>query len=111
MVSSRESVSAISSIPIEGTLLPHVDVADGQNPEKNSHLYQAKDSQLAKINRPWVKKHDFQIKDQKQHRDQVKLHGETNARIAARRVARLERLDLRRVGGTRSDFPGDEQQR
>src|ERR1041384_618281 len=74
IVSSRESVSAISSIPIEGTLLPHVDVADRQNTEKNSHLYQAKDSQLTKVDRPRVEKYDFEIEDQKQHCDQVKFH-------------------------------------
>ena len=87
------------SIPIQGAFFPDVNVADGENDEKNPHLDQTEDPQLAEINRPGIEKHDFQIEDKKQHGDQIKAHREADTRIALGRIARLERLCLGRIGG------------
>src|SRR5688572_24222420 len=53
------------SIPIQGSLFPDIDVADGENDEKNSHLDQTEHAQLAEINRPGIEKYHFQIEDKK----------------------------------------------
>src|SRR5687768_10220275 len=52
-------------IPVQGPFLPDVNVTDCEDDEKNTHLHQTEDPQLAEINRPRIEKYHFQIEDKK----------------------------------------------
>src|ERR1043166_2606868 len=98
------------SIPLERAFFPHIDKADNERSKKDAHFDQAENSQIAEVDRPGIEKNHFNIKNQKQHRDEVKTNGELDARVASRGIAGFKRVGFDSGHCLRSDVLGYEKQ-
>src|SRR5581483_417522 len=110
-IASSCGISSAISVEIERALLPCVNEADHDDQQKNPHLDQPENAEPAKRYRPRVQEHHFQIEDEEQHRDEIKVHREADARVALRRIAGLERVRFDGRHPLRADRLRDKKQR
>src|SRR5580658_4216762 len=80
--------------PVERALLPEEYVTGQQNYNVKQHLYKAEDFQVAVNQCPGVKKNRFDVEQNKEQADHVKLHGNGLAGVAGGPHAALVRLVL-----------------
>src|ERR1035437_450616 len=92
--------------PVQRALLPGVDMSDFEDRQKceraEEHLQADaaltdRFDQIAKNRGPSEKENDFDVEQDEQHRDQVKLHTETRVRLGQRWHAALVRAVFDRV--------------
>src|SRR5204863_3787987 len=86
--SSWRTSTNLLTLPIEGPLLHRINVSDQQNRKERHHgsEYPVSGCRVRKhllVNyRPRIKKHDFDIKKNKQHGHEVKLDGHASVSLA-----------------------------
>src|SRR5687767_4926520 len=86
------------SIPLQGSLLPHVDEPDQQNRDEDQHFSETEErnvtdradiiderheaGKLFVVDRPWNHEHSLDVEDYEQDRDEIKPYREALTRIA-----------------------------
>src|ERR1700681_2861333 len=77
MASSRRvvknDVSLLISLPLQGSVVPGVDEAYHQDPEKDQHLDQAHGPQRAVDHGPWIEEDEFDVEQDEQDRGEIEL--------------------------------------
>src|ERR1700682_2492852 len=68
-------------IPVERAFFPEIDVSHEQDRYIKQHFEKAEPAQLAKNVRPWIKKDCLDVKKNKDHCNQIELHGKRRARV------------------------------
>src|SRR6266705_6925838 len=95
MASSRRlvknDVSFAISLPLQGTVVPGVNEAHHQDPQKDPHLDQAHGTQRAVNHGPWIEEDEFDVEQDKQDRGEIKLDRQSPDRERERLLAALER--------------------
>ncbi len=88
------NVFARGSFPIQPALFPDVKESDSQDKEENNHLYKAEESQPFKNNRPWEKKNDLDVEEDKEHADQIEFNRESLVWRDKLRLSAFKRFHL-----------------
>src|SRR5205814_940263 len=77
--------------PVERALFPEINVPDQQDGNIDQHLYEAIDAKTVRNLEhilidvsPWVQEDGLYVEQNKDHGDQVELHGKRLARVARR---------------------------
>src|ERR1700693_3449575 len=79
-------------LPIQRSLAPLVDEADGQHAEEADHRQEAEPADVVQRHRPGKQERDLEIEDDEQDCHEIEPHGEPAARI-------IKRLEAAFVGG------------
>src|ERR1700694_5852136 len=69
----KNDVSFAISLPLQGAVVPGVNEAHPQDPQKNPHLDQAHGPQRAVDHGPRIKEDEFDVEKDKQDRGEIKL--------------------------------------
>src|SRR5208283_2543988 len=99
-------------MPVEGALLPEIDVSHQQDGHIKHHFYEAEPacfhvaSQIFEYIRPRIKKNRLHIEQNEDHRHQVELYRKGLAGIPCGRYAAFVWLSLRLVRAAPADKGG-----
>src|SRR6478672_5977799 len=79
VVAARQNVPLRRSLlfPVQGTLLQCVNISDHQDCDKAQHTPEdqlAVANHIFENNRPWIHEHDFEIEENKEHRNQIEFY-------------------------------------
>src|SRR5215471_6874020 len=69
----KKDLSLAISLPLQGAVVPDVNEADHQHPQKDPHLDQAGHAQRAVDHCPWIEKDELDIEQNKQDCSQIEL--------------------------------------
>src|SRR5437667_8445714 len=87
----KNEVSFVISLPLQGAVVPGIDEAHHQDPEKDSHLGQARGPQRAVYHGPRIQENKLDVEEDEQDRGQIKLDSQLPHRERDGIVSALER--------------------
>src|SRR5215831_9894082 len=98
IASSRRVVKNDASfailLPLQGTVVPDVNEAHHQHTQKDDHFDQARRTERAVDDRPWIEEDELDVEEDEKDRGQIKLDRQPSDRERERNFSALERREF-----------------